>query len=241
MPADDLIVRARRAFYNADGPWRRNRLFEAVGSQRFARPALHGMDARLEALVPGRPGVFFEAGAHDGYTQSNTYFLERHRGWSGVLVEAIPELHAKAQRRRPGAHVEACALVAPEDAGKPVRLTFGDLMSKVGDDGSHAEGGLRNAGRDRYEVEVPGRTISEVLDRAGVTHVDVMVLDLEGHELAALRGLDLHRHTVEHLVVEMLDLPAQRPEFDALLTAHFEPAGVLSPDDALYRRRATAG
>ena len=96
-----LLTRARRAFYNLDGPWRRRGLFEAVGSKRYSRPALHGMDATLAEVVGKEGGTFFEAGAHDGYTQSNTYFLEAHRGWSGVLVEAIPELHAKATARRP--------------------------------------------------------------------------------------------------------------------------------------------
>ena len=90
---------AKRAFYNADGPWRRRGVFEALGSRRYSQPALHGMDARLEALLDRDGGVFLEAGAHDGYTQSNTYYLERFRGWTGVLVEAVPELHAKAARR----------------------------------------------------------------------------------------------------------------------------------------------
>ena len=39
-----------------------------------------------------RGGVFVEAGANDGYAQSNTYYFERMRGWSGVLIEPVPEL-----------------------------------------------------------------------------------------------------------------------------------------------------
>src|SRR5438067_1783042 len=42
---------------------------------------------------PSRRRVFVEAGAHDGYTESNTYYLARFRGWSGVPVQAIPELY----------------------------------------------------------------------------------------------------------------------------------------------------
>jgi FkbM family methyltransferase len=232
-----VLTSARRAFYNADGPWRRNRLFERLGSTRYARPALHGMDERLEALLPSTPGTFMEAGAHDGYTQSNTYFLERHRGWSGVLVEPIPELHRKAARRRPRSQVVSAALVPPEQAGGTVEIQFGDLMSKVGDDGSHASGGLANAGRAGYSVDVPARTISDVLDDAGVDALDLLVLDIEGHELAALRGLDLDRHPVGLLCIEMLDLPTQRPAFDALLADRYEFVDTLSPDDAVYRRR----
>jgi hypothetical protein len=84
---------------------------------RYSQPALFGMDRRLEALMPWPGGTFLEAGAHDGYTQSNTYFLEHHRGWSGVLVEPVPELRAKCERRRPRAQVFGCALVGP---GTPI-------------------------------------------------------------------------------------------------------------------------
>lgn len=233
----NLLTAARRRFYNADGPWRRRGLFEAVGSRRYSRPALHGMDAVLEDLLPRDGGIFFEAGAHDGYTQSNTYYLERYRGWRGVLVEAIPELHAKAQRRRPGSHVVQAALVGPEAAGGTVPVHFGDLMSKLGADGTHSAGGLANAGRKGYVVEVPARTISDVLDEAGLGTPDVLVLDIEGHELDALRGLDLERHAPAMLVIEMLDLDRQRPEFDALLATHYDFDRTLSKDDALYRRR----
>jgi FkbM family methyltransferase len=232
-----LSTAARRAFYNADGPWRRRGVFEAFGSRRYSRPALHGMDARLEELLGRDGGVFLEAGAHDGYTQSNTYYLEQFRDWRGVLVEAVPELHAKAQARRARSTVVQCALVAPEAAGNTIAVSFGDLMSHVGGDGTHAAGGLANAGRDPYTVDVPARTLDDVLDEAGIGGLDLMVLDLEGHELDALRGLDLDRHPVEHLVVEMLDLERQRPAFDALLGERFVFVDKLSKDDALYSWR----
>jgi hypothetical protein len=112
-----LVERARRTFYNLNGPWLRRGAFEALGSQRYSHPALHGMDARLEELLPEDGGTFVEAGAHDGFTQSNTYYFERFRGWRGVLVEAVPELHAKARRRRRRSVVVRAALVAPEREG----------------------------------------------------------------------------------------------------------------------------
>ncbi|XP_037793352.1 uncharacterized protein LOC119588781 [Penaeus monodon] len=42
-------------------------------------------------MVNGKRGGFFlEAGALDGYYQSNTFFLERDLGWTGLLVEPNP-------------------------------------------------------------------------------------------------------------------------------------------------------
>lgn len=241
MPAPQgLLHRARRRFYQAQGPYLRARAAERLGVRRWSHPALHGMDLRLDELLDRDGGVFLEAGAHDGYTQSNTYWLERFRGWSGVLVEAVPELHGRATRRRPRSQVFQCALVGPDDAGGTVTIQFGDLMSQVGEATDHAGRGLQTAGREAYSVEVPARTLDDVLDEAGVGALDLLVLDLEGHELAALRGIDFDRHPVEVLVVEMLDLETQRAAFDELLAPWFTPAGTLSPDDAVYRWSATA-
>jgi FkbM family methyltransferase len=180
--------------------------------------------------------LFVEAGAHDGYTQSNTYYLERFLGWRGLLVEAVPELFEKARTRRPGSIVTQAALVAPEQDATDVVVHFGDLASTLGEP-EHARGGLENAGRTAYEVTVRGRTLSGLLDDSNLGRPDLIVLDVEGHELDALRGLDLERHGPSLLVVEMLDMANQRPEFDALLADRYEFAQSVSEWDALYRRR----
>jgi FkbM family methyltransferase len=232
------VQAARRRFYNRGGTWGRCRLFEAFGSQRYSHPALFAMDRRLVSLMPWHGGTFVEAGAHDGYTQSNTYYLERHRGWSGVLIEPIPELSAKCTRRRPDARVFGCALVAPGFDGDTVEMQFGDLMSVTGEeDGDHARGGLAVAGRRGYAVRVPARTLSDVLDEAGLSEIDLLVLDVEGHELDALSGLDLERHAPSHVLIEALELTAQQPAIDAALASHYDFLQKLSEYDLLYRRR----
>src|SRR4051795_6632212 len=77
--------------------WRRRRRTRRLQAERrgdfsLSRPALYGMADRLDHYLDADAGFFVEAGANDGYDQSNTYHLERQRGWSGLLVEAVPEL-----------------------------------------------------------------------------------------------------------------------------------------------------
>jgi len=69
------LVQLKRVAYRGDFPWYRRGWFETFGSERYSRPALHQMDVLLEKILPAGPGVFVEAGAHDGFTQSNTYYL----------------------------------------------------------------------------------------------------------------------------------------------------------------------
>jgi FkbM family methyltransferase len=185
-----------------------------------------------------------EAGAFDGFLQSNTYYFERIKGWTGVLVEPVPEFYEACKRERPGSRVVNCALVPPAQAGRPITVTVGTLMSVVRGaqgspeaDAAHAEAGTRGGREPTYEVEVPGRTLSAVLDEVRAPEVDLLVLDVEGFEPEALSGLDLERHAPRFMLVEMLDSERTRAEIERLISGSYEHAEQLSPYDHLYRRR----
>jgi len=90
---------------------RRRKVCESFGSGRYSRPALYEIDRKLEKYLPYENGFFVEAGANDGYTQSNTYYFEKMKGWSGVLVEPIPQLYRKCVKERSNSVVFNCALV----------------------------------------------------------------------------------------------------------------------------------
>jgi hypothetical protein len=83
-------------------------------------------------------------------------------------------------------------------------------MSTVGET-AHAAGRLAVTGRSSYSVSVTAHTLSSVLEDAAIgSLLDLMILDLEGHELEALRGLDFDRHAPRYLMVQALDRSAQQ-------------------------------
>jgi FkbM family methyltransferase len=222
----------------------RRRAFEALGSDRYSHPALDGLDRKLSAYLPERDGVFVEAGAFDGYWQSNTYWFERFREWSGVLVEPIPQLAARARCERPRARVFEFALVAPDFPETTVRMRFGGTMSIlladpecVGRALAHAEQGAAIAEVKSYELDVPTSTLSAVLDQARVGKVDLLSLDVEGHELEVLEGLDLERHTPRYILVEILDQRTAKAPIYELLEPRYEFVEQLSGRDHLFRLR----
>jgi FkbM family methyltransferase len=232
------LLRGRRALVRA-----RRRRLEKRGDDRLSRPALHGLDDALARHLPERGGVFVEAGAFDGYEQSNTYFLERFRDWTGVLVEPVPELYREATRNRPGSQVFHAALGTEEQAGEELTMRYGGLMSLVagaqGDDARDAEHvatAFQYRLEDPYEFTVTARTLTSVLEEAGVERVDLLSLDVEGYEANVLRGLDLDRFGPRYLLVEMLDQDARRPEIEAVLGDRYEWVEAPSPNDGLYRR-----
>ena len=58
-----------------------------------------------------RDGVFVEVGALDGFGASNTYFFEKERNWSGLLIEPNPiEFKKMLEIDRPLSKMENCAI-----------------------------------------------------------------------------------------------------------------------------------
>lgn len=226
VPADGrrerLAARAR--------PW-----LERLGIPWLSRPALHGLDRELARRLPRRGGFFVEAGANDGFRQSNTYYLARFRGWRGVLVEPFPHLARLCGAARPESTTVCCALGPPELAGSAVTLRHAGLMSHVagalGDEGAEqarALDGQRTQGMEVHDIviEAPVRTLTEVLAEAGApSRFDLMSLDVEGFEVAVLRGLDFSCFTPEAICVEARHANAEAVA--AILSTRYRMEAVL--------------
>jgi FkbM family methyltransferase len=229
----DPVVRARLRRLRA-----RRHAAEARGDDRLSRPALHELDVKLNAIIDRDGGFFVEAGAHDGFTQSNTYWLERFRGWHGLLVEPMAELAAEARLSRPASTVVQCALVSADDQREKLPMRFGDLMSMV--DGAREPewpaAGTILGWRDPHNVDVDARTLSSLLDEIGAPEVDLLSLDVEGFEAHALQGLDLERHAPRYVLVELHNRNRDKPPVDAVLAGRYVEHGWLSPLDLLYVR-----
>jgi FkbM family methyltransferase len=214
------------------------RRFEHHGSRRLSHPALHDMDLKLDAIIDRDGGFFIEAGGFDGYTQSNTYYLEHFRHWHGMLVEPMPELAALARKNRPNATVFQCALVDRDYGAEYIEMEFGDLMSNVRGTNppDFVKPGLILGWRDYRVEQVRARALSDLIAELGDPEVDLLSLDVEGFEATVLGGLDLNRHAPAWILIEMHDLAAGRAAVGPLLGDRFVEHAELSPLDVLYRR-----
>jgi FkbM family methyltransferase len=212
----------------------RRRAFEAAGSARYSMPGFDDLDLKLQRYLP-ETGTFVEAGANDGYTWSNTYYLERFRGWHGVLVEGIPMLSEECRRLRSRSIVHNCALVEHGFPHAHVTMTYSDLRSLIkGSEPDMERRALDEHGT--YEVQVPARTLDDILMESGVGEIDFVSLDLEGFEASALRGLDLDRHRPRWLLIEVA-AGGGRSAVEHVIGDHYEAVEELTPADVLYRRR----
>lgn len=218
---------------------------ERRGSDTCSRPALHGLDRKLEHYLDQHGGFFVEAGANDGFTQSNTYYFERLRGWRGVLIEADPRLCRACRRRRPGSITVHAALVGPDHREPTIALREAGLMSLV-EGAQSADATARHlASAASFEqpvtgrtITVPARTLAAVLREAGAPRqFDLLSLDVEGLEPAVLRGAELDVWQPRYLCIEVRD----RAAIAVALGGRYEEVAVLHREavceDVLYRRR----
>ncbi len=236
---------ANRALTNTQKKWikiARARLFERLGSSRYSHPGYSEIENGLAPYIPAFGGTFIECGANDGYSQSNTYYLAKFRGWKGILVEPVPSLYKICVSVRRESCVYNCALGASD--GESVRILYADLMSitlgSLQDEHADREFAASNKQYIRrdgnYEIEAPVRTISSILDESSVSSVDLFSLDVEGFELQVLAGLGARRHIIHNLLVETKspDLVA------AYLSETHELTAKITHHDYLFRLRSVA-
>jgi FkbM family methyltransferase len=214
------------------------RLRERRGDFSRSHPAAYRIDYELDHLFGGERGGFFvEAGALDGFYESNTYFLERARGWTGILVEPTPIYARSARRERPSSRVVQCALVPADYPSDVVELRFGGSKTVVesGDARDWVADAQEHIALDAPEhvYRAPARTLSDVLTAEGAPQIDLLSLDVEGYEPQVLAGLDLGVHAPRYVVIEV-DMVTPRAEVERYLLPRYRPVKQLSPHDVLY-------
>jgi FkbM family methyltransferase len=149
-------------------------------------------------------GYFADVGANEPRAGSQTWHLEQV-GWTGVLIEPQPDLAEKLRMERK-AKVFAVACSSPGNSGKTLPLHVAGTLSSLDLD-QMAPGALPSA-----VVQVPVRTLDEILIEAGAPGpIDFLTVDVEGHELEALRGFDFHRWRPRLVLLE--DPVANRDKF----------------------------
>jgi FkbM family methyltransferase len=170
---------------------------EAVGSDRYSWPALNQLDRLVVPYLPAGPGTFLEIGAN-----SNTYYLERWRGWAGILIEPLPVHFRMCRFIRPRS---TCFNVACVERGGPttVKLVNRTLESVMLGSQSAADETKRLAvRRPGTTLIAPAKTLSSCIDESPFDSITFMSVDVEGAEFSVLAGLDWDRHRPDWLLIE---------------------------------------
>lgn len=156
-------------------------------------------------------GHCVEVGANDGRHGSTSLYFEK-LGWDCVLVEPNPALAARLRAERSGKVFECAA--SDVDGTATLHLAEGaenaHALSSISTDAATRRI-VRRHGFDTRPVDVATRRLDGILEDAGFSEIDFITIDVEGHELSALRGFSLDRWRPTILIVEDNGLFGDKP------------------------------
>lgn len=168
-------------------------------------------DIYLEYLGVKKFGYFVEAGAFDGFHWSNTQMLSS-LGWRGLLIEPHPVYYEQC-RERYATHDKVQVVNAAVGCYTgPGLLYLGGSLSTLERQTVDIYGKvptLQSSGLNGNDyVECFVYTLDELMSLFNISErrIDVLSLDVEGGELAALAGLNLARWKPRLAIVETHEL-----------------------------------
>jgi FkbM family methyltransferase len=140
-------------------------------------------------------GFFIDCGAAEGTLYSNTFSFEREANWTGICIEPSPNAFAELLVNRPKANKLNIGLSNKDDI-----ITFTQAVHPVGTGAGLPAGGsvnylpnLRNEiaawGYNFSDIPINVLTYKTLIVKYEVTKVDLMVIDVEGHEIPVIEGM----------------------------------------------------
>jgi FkbM family methyltransferase len=152
-------------------------------------------------------GVFVEVGADDGLDRSNTIFFEK-LGWTGMCIEASPSRFKNLAKNRE-CICENYAITNMEGKKEFLDINgYGKGLSGLVDkyDPRHINRINREIKDPRNKshqiVSVDCNTLSKLLEKHNITHVDFCSIDTEGNELEILKTIDFKKYNFNIFTIE---------------------------------------
>lgn len=148
-------------------------------------------------------GLCIEVGANDGINDSTSFHFEK-KGWRCILIEPNPDL-CKTIRAHRNSELVECA--ASDKAGETT------LYVASGSERAHgvstviqSEDALKRIGSFGFtytSVKVETQTLDQILNLQKIDRpIDFLTIDVEGHELAVLKGFDIEKWHPTIIILE---------------------------------------
>lgn len=160
-----------------------------------------------------RDGFFVEYGATDGVDLNNTWLLEKHFGWTGILAEPARGWHGSLKANRACMIETRCIWKA---SGETLRFTEAPRGENSGI--SSFVNTSRKIRGTSYDVTTI--SLNDMLaDNGAPARIDYMSVDTEGSEFDILNAVDFSRWSFGLMTIEHNHAP-QRESIYHLLTGH---------------------
>lgn len=155
-------------------------------------------------IHPAKKNFFLDVGAFDGIGFSNTRLFFDNQ-WDGICIEPVTKNYKKLETLYRNTKIITVRAAATDFDGKLV-LNVATIPWKRewGSDVSSSSDEMIQRWPDYIWTQetVPARTINSILNEHNVELVDFVSIDVEGQEMAVLRGFNLQKYQPALMVVE---------------------------------------
>lgn len=141
-------------------------------------------------------GFYIDVGANDPTTDSVTKAFY-DRGWQGINIDPSINFHKRLCAERPR---DMNLQIAVSD--REGQLTFFDEGGGLSTVDQRVAADLKNNGARIIEYIVPSQTLSSICERYVDGEIHFLKIDIEGHEISALQGMDFERWRPWVLLIE---------------------------------------
>lgn len=146
-----------------------------------------------------RRGNYLDVAANEAMEISNTFFFDRCLGWHGLCIEPNAHYLEALHRQRSCALLPTCV---GDNDGEKVEFALFEGISGIVTTNKATER-WRREGRSIKTVPLRCTTLAKALARYPQTTIDYMSLDVEGHEVHVLRGIDWTSVKINIITVEI--------------------------------------
>ena len=154
-------------------------------------------------------GFYVDIGAHHPIRHSNTHVLNKYHGFKGVNVDADQDLIQEFFRLRPD-DVNIHAAVCSDEIDS---VEFHVLATRGMSSCDPETLSTRKNFKTLEVRHVQAMTLTKILEQANAPSVfDVLSIDIEGNDLAALQTLDFDRFQPFCICIEELGFDMHRPD-----------------------------
>ena len=164
-------------------------------------------------------GIYIELGALDGVLYSNTKFFEDTLNWKGILIEPHPEKFQALTRNRPNnflfnelisCHTEPLKFRYFIDGHAAVSGVENTLSQHHFDTYFESNNAWNRSLPQTTKLITP-KSFTEIIKSTGLTHIDFLSLDVEGHEYEVLQSWDFSI-PIDLILIETLGVQPEKDE-----------------------------
>ncbi|MPR11573.1 FkbM family methyltransferase [Microvirga tunisiensis] len=141
----------------------------------------------------GTQGVFVECGAFDGQTECSCRFFEETMGWKGYNLEPVPWIYERLTQNRPmssNLNVGLSDRTGTQRFQSVVHPVYGrDTTIGAVEHSPALKEYLIAQGCTFEEITINVLAWNDFIHRQKISRIDLMVLDVEGHEASVLDGM----------------------------------------------------